>query len=246
MAAPGFSARSISRTSEILRFRECQRRRRQWIGFWDIADWIACERGTTDRRDEGLRQQAYNDLLNSVLADEFERRGKSLVLHLSPHAQPGRGSLRLTTELLRSWIGYYAGTAMVVDQVMPRCWVPHGLARRWFERRAIKWPEVFNSSAALPEVPARRSNEKAEPLANAVANADRPTSESPASCKPPTASYLDVKDAVKKRGGTTEKELLKAAQKALPTKHIPRSLVRRARDDLFGKPGRTGRPKSLE
>lgn len=64
--------------------------------------------------------------------------------------------------------------------------------------------------------------------------------------RPPTASYLDVKNAVKKRGSTTEKELLRAAQKALPTKHIPRSLVRRARDDLFAKPRRTGRPKSLE
>jgi hypothetical protein len=60
----------------------------------------------------------------------------------------------------------------------------------------------------------------------------------------PTASYPAVKDAVQKRGSTTEAALRKAVSEALQNKHVPRELVRRARDELFGKPGRSGRPKS--
>jgi hypothetical protein len=58
------------------------------------------------------------------------------------------------------------------------------------------------------------------------------------------ASYSDVKQAVQKRGRASEAELLKAVRDALEGKHVPREYVRRARDELFGKPGRTGRPKS--
>jgi hypothetical protein len=61
---------------------------------------------------------------------------------------------------------------------------------------------------------------------------------------PITASYADVKKAVEKRGRATECELRKAAHEALPGKQVPRIWVRKARDELFGKLGRTGRPKS--
>jgi hypothetical protein len=60
-----------------------------------------------------------------------------------------------------------------------------------------------------------------------------------------TASYPDVKAAVKMRGQATEAELKKAVRVALPDKHVPRDWVRRARDELFGKPDR-GRPKSAK
>ena len=61
---------------------------------------------------------------------------------------------------------------------------------------------------------------------------------------PSTASYPDLKAAVQKRGNATESELLRAVREALPGKKVPREWVRRARNELFGKPGRKGRPKS--
>jgi hypothetical protein len=59
-------------------------------------------------------------------------------------------------------------------------------------------------------------------------------------------SFADVKKAVQKRGPAIEAELIRAVQEAFPDKRAPRQLVRRARDELFGRPGRRGRPKSQE
>jgi hypothetical protein len=59
-----------------------------------------------------------------------------------------------------------------------------------------------------------------------------------------TASYEEVKKAVEKRGPAIERELCKAAHEVLPGRTVPRAWVRKARDELFGRPGRIGRPKS--
>ncbi len=138
------------RTKQILRFRHCQQRRRAWIGLWDIADWIACERGRTERRDEQLRQQGYRDLLDAMRHGEFDRQGVSLVLYLSPHpdAERKRGHLRLAQECLEQRVRYYAGTDLLIEQMLPRCFVPRALARSWFERRGIAWPGVFDPTSA--------------------------------------------------------------------------------------------------
>src|SRR5262249_15241158 len=87
--------------------------------------------------------QAYDDLRKAVFASEFERGSKSLVLHILPQVQLGPGSLRLTAELLREWVALHR-TAMVLEQELPRCWVPQRLAQPWFERRGIAWPSVFD------------------------------------------------------------------------------------------------------
>jgi hypothetical protein len=73
---PPWVPRKRAHTRQILRFRECQQRR-HWLSLSDIADWIACDRGTTDRRDEQLRAQGYNDLLNAILAREFDEHGRT-------------------------------------------------------------------------------------------------------------------------------------------------------------------------
>jgi hypothetical protein len=94
---------------------------------------------------------------------------------------------------------------------------------------------------------ARRIDETTELLASEIPSADRTLNEAGASGEPtttPTASYLDVKAAIQKHGPATEKELSRAVSEALPNKHVSREWVRRARDELFGKKGRTGRPKS--
>lgn len=130
------------RERRILRFRECQKRRRRWLGFWDIADWIACDRGATDRRDEQLRAQGYSDLFDAVLTGHFDQRGRSCVLYLSPDSE----KLRLIAERLREMRDIYAGTTTINEEVLSRCWVPRSLAQRWFERRGIAWPARFDPS----------------------------------------------------------------------------------------------------
>jgi hypothetical protein len=128
------------RERRISRFREHQQRRRNWIGLADIADWIACGRGATDRRDERLRAQGYDDLLNAILVGEFDRDGRICVLYLTPESERSR----LGAELLRQMRDLYAGSATVNDEVLSRCWVPRDLAQRWFERRHLMWPGLFD------------------------------------------------------------------------------------------------------
>jgi hypothetical protein len=59
-----------------------------------------------------------------------------------------------------------------------------------------------------------------------------------------TASYSDVRAAVQKRGPAVEAELLRTAREELAPKHVSRQQIRDAIAELFGRPGRTGRPKS--
>ena len=151
------------RIRQILRFRDCQARRRHWLSFWGIADWIACDRGATDRRDEQLRGQGYSDLFDAILAGEFDHHGRSCVLYLASHPQ---GKPRLSADKLRQLRDFYADTTMVNDQVLPRCWVPRPLAQRWFERRGIPWPRQFDP--VVRTVPLGRSNEQAPASSSAA------------------------------------------------------------------------------
>jgi hypothetical protein len=144
--------RKEARTRQILRFRDCQQRRRRWISIADIADWIATERGASDRRDEILRAQGYEDLLKAMLSGEFDREGRSCILYLT--RDPER--LRLSVDRLRNMRDYYAGTSTVSDEVLPGCCVPRELARRWFLRRDLPWPTRFD-----PVVAAAAPNDKA-------------------------------------------------------------------------------------
>ena len=76
----------------------------------------------------------------------------------------------------------------------------------------------------------------AEPSGNHQATTERPASK--------TASYEAIKQAVRQRGNATEADLWQTVRQALPDKNVPRSLVRKARIDLYGPPGRKGRPAS--
>ncbi len=137
---PSSVTRRQARARQIFRFRECQQRRRRWISIADIADWIATERGISDRRDVILLAQGYDDLLNAMLSGEFDHDGRSRILNLMPHSE----RLRLDVDTLRNMREFYVGTSMVSDEVLPRCWVPRELARRWFLRRDLPWPGHFD------------------------------------------------------------------------------------------------------
>jgi hypothetical protein len=137
---PPWVMQKQARERRISRFREHQQRRRNWISLADIADWIARDRGATDRRDEKLRAQGYDDLLNAILIGEFERGNRSCVLYLTPDAE----LFRLSAELLRDMRDVHADPATVNNEVLSRCWVPRDLAQRWFERRHLMWPGLFD------------------------------------------------------------------------------------------------------
>jgi hypothetical protein len=62
---------------------------------------------------------------------------------------------------------------------------------------------------------------------------------------PSRVSYSALKAAIKKRGPGTEDQLMAHIAQSFPDKHVPRALVRQARNELFGKP-KLGRPKAPE
>jgi hypothetical protein len=59
---------------------------------------------------------------------------------------------------------------------------------------------------------------------------------------PRTVSYSKLKETLRKHGNAPEIALLKYAKTTFAPKSVPRSLLQKAREDLFGKPAR-GRPK---
>lgn len=80
--------RRSRRLRQIRRFRECQRLRRRWLSFEEIADWCAREPGSV-RRTEGLRAQAYADLRDAMLAGEFGHRLTRTLLSSGPGSDRG-------------------------------------------------------------------------------------------------------------------------------------------------------------
>lgn len=132
------------RLRQLHRFRECQRRRRQWLSFEEIADWCGRISGTV-RRDESLRAQAYSDLRNAMLAGEFGYGVQSCVLYFQPDPGPTEKRLRLAPEGLQTWLDYYgAEDPVITTEILSRCWLPRDLCRRWFERHGLTWPSAFD------------------------------------------------------------------------------------------------------
>ncbi len=136
--------RGRRRANQLHRFRDCQRRRRQWLSFEETTDWCAREPGTL-RRDETLRAQAYEDLRDAMLVGDFGRGPRSRVLYFHPDGAELR--LRLTPEGLRTWLDFY-GThnPLITDEILSRCWFPRDLCQAWFARQGLTWPPAFDPS----------------------------------------------------------------------------------------------------
>ena len=147
------------RLQQILRFRECQRLRRRWLSFEEIADWCAREPGSV-RRTEGLRAQAYADLRDAMLAGEFGHGAGSRVLYFHPDPGAIEERLRLAPAGLRTWLDFYgADDPLITTQILSRCWLPHDLCRQWFERQGLVWPSAFDPATLrrAPTASAKRS-----------------------------------------------------------------------------------------
>ncbi len=125
-------------------------------------------------------------------------------------------------------------------------WVKRKTLETWCQRGGPPQPSQ-PSTAATAETPIEDEVPGTEaatppPLGAGLLRQD----ESPERPVSKTASYEAVKKALQQRGRAKEDDLWQAAREALQGRSVPRDFVRRAIDELWGRPGRTGRPKSLK
>jgi hypothetical protein len=116
-----------SRDARIERFKQYQRRVREWINFGEIADWCAREEQSIVPNEE-KRTSAYTALAKDLLAGEFEKNdGRSRVLYLHPLT----AKARMTRQWLQDAITNNYDGASGRQQYLPYCWIPRELFERW-------------------------------------------------------------------------------------------------------------------
>jgi hypothetical protein len=115
-------------------WKERQRRERAWINFAAIADWCARMPGDV-ARDRTRHAQALLDLLDAVLAGEFDRAERCRVAYLPVGITDSSKPLRLRVRLddLRRYRDLGEPSL-----VLAHCWAPRALCLRWFEARGIR------------------------------------------------------------------------------------------------------------
>ena len=140
-------------------WKERQWRERGWINFSDIADW--CSRKHADvERDAVRRAQAWHDLMEAVLAGEFDRAGRCCVAYLPEgHTDSSKPLwLRLRPDELRRWRQSIPVTDFA-PSVLSDCWAPRAICLRWLLARDIRPPSWLDPSGVAREtskVPAKR------------------------------------------------------------------------------------------
>jgi hypothetical protein len=120
------------RANQIARFAECQRRKRNWINFADIADWCSREGGSITP-DETKRAVALDGLAEDHLAGDFDENGRSRVLFLPLDVRKAR----LTRDELREVIKHNYDGDRGRSQYLPNCWLARAMAEGFFARRRL-------------------------------------------------------------------------------------------------------------
>jgi hypothetical protein len=113
------------RAERISRFRQDQRRRREWINFSEIAEWYSERDGSVISSEEAKRS-AYQKLLNDLLVGEFDENGRSRVLflhHLTSMA-------KMTSSRARDFANMFSRETLR-SEYLDHCWIPRSLFRRW-------------------------------------------------------------------------------------------------------------------
>lgn len=180
---PDWIVEKVGRRRQLLgqlrRFRECQRRRRQWLSFEEIADWCARVPGTV-RRDEALLGQAYTDLRDAMLAGEFGHGARSLVIYFHPDQERVNKRLRFSPEDLQTWLDCYGvDNPLITGEILSRCWLPRGLCRNWFERQGLIWPTIFDPPAELHPPPVSTGEAEGQVVQQADTSVRRPRANVP-------------------------------------------------------------------
>src|SRR6185312_12332727 len=142
------------RAHAIRRFVLKQQRRRQFIGFAEIAEHMTKSASIP-------LAAAFAKLLDATLLGTFEQYVRPAVLHVTPHyvatADGPRPAHRyLSAALLTDAIEVYGGNTtpsapLVLDFLAPS-WLPAAAARRWLERSGYGWPPHFEPD---PEISAQ-------------------------------------------------------------------------------------------
>jgi hypothetical protein len=136
------SARKAAQWDEerIRRFQEEQRRKREWISFAEIAEWLG--------------ENAYNTLERDLLADNFVERGRSRVRFVFPGVSWPHG--KMTSKWLQDAIDNN------YDNEHGRSYLRHC----WFPRRLF---EHWRACHHLPESPPRFEPQESHPILAATA-----------------------------------------------------------------------------
>ena len=141
------------------RFHARQQRSRRWLNFAWIADACARECGSIVA-DHAKQMEAFRQLYTGVLRGEFEVRGKHIILFLGPNpTSNGRWTAAELADAVRVAGGII--DSHVATSILAHCWVPRGLARRWFTTRNLPAPaHLFpaDEAGAEQEGPTRTKN----------------------------------------------------------------------------------------
>jgi hypothetical protein len=151
------SAREAERWDEdrIRRFKEDQRRKREWISFVEIAEWYSgLEVPTNPKKAAAAAEQAYRMLQTDLLAGLFEEGGRSRILFRFPGVDFTAG--KMTRQRLQAAIDDDPDGEHV-RLLLRHCWLPRKLFERWCE-----WHH-------LPKSPSRFQPQKSQRVLAATA-----------------------------------------------------------------------------
>lgn len=138
------------RTNREIWFVWLQERRREWITFREIAEWLSeiIGRGLPNER---ARANAYDMLQRDLLAGEFEEAGRSCVLYLhfyTPWAKMTQQRLQVALDTFP--------IETVRSAYLGRCWIP----RRHFDRWLAKHELPLSPARFEPQVDTVLSDEE--------------------------------------------------------------------------------------
>ncbi len=120
----------IRQATKVNKFQDRQRRRHRWVSFIDLVA-LFTRSGKTREEIERMEAAAYEKLCGSIRRGEFDRAGRSMVLHLSE--RPGL-SPRMTRERLQAAGEICRGPRaweMFCEGWLKPCWIPVGMAVAW-------------------------------------------------------------------------------------------------------------------
>ncbi len=125
------------------RWFEYVRRRFDMVALSMVADWCAREPGGVVRN-EGAREQAYQDLYQSILEGEFGPGEWPAVAHM-PTPVPTYSPFYLRRGLFHIQSFWREGYNPLVD-----LWAPRPAVVEWFTRRGIGLPPALRLAAPIP------------------------------------------------------------------------------------------------
>jgi hypothetical protein len=143
------------RTARIQRFIEIQQCKREWINFWEIAEW--CSEESSVVPNEVAREAAYQKLQRDLLEGDFEEnirsRVRSRVLYLYPYTSKARMTRDWLTRLMEVY-----DQSTINSQYLAPCWIPREFLERWLAKHRMQArPQRFEPKWPTPPARTRQS-----------------------------------------------------------------------------------------